>query len=114
MLAKLQLCSSLTKNILHLQLLGEFDGSAACELIKKIEEDGSGASKILINTTGLRCVHPFGRTVFQNRNGPIFRKLCGLTKEAGACGYYKGNQIGQLTSKFLNLVHYNIIHWSLG
>ena len=32
---KFQLSSCLTKNILHLQLLGEFDGSAAYELIKK-------------------------------------------------------------------------------
>lgn len=77
--AKFQLSSCLTKNILHLQLLGEFDGSAACELIKKIEEDGSGASKILIDTTELRCVHPFGKTVFQNRIGPLSRKLFGLT-----------------------------------
>jgi hypothetical protein len=60
-------------------LLGEFDGSAACELIKKIEEGGSGASKILIDTTELRCVHPFGKTVFQNRIGPLSRKLFGLT-----------------------------------
>jgi len=77
--AKFQLSSCMAKNILHLQLLGEFDGSAACELIKKIEENGSGASKILIDTAELRCVHPFGRTVFQNRIGPLFRKLYGLT-----------------------------------
>jgi hypothetical protein len=47
-------------NILHLQLRGEFDGSAACELINKIEEDGSGASKIMVDTTELRVVHPYG------------------------------------------------------
>jgi len=77
--AKFQLSSSLTKNILHLHLLGEFDGSAACELINKIEEDGSGASKILVDTTELRVVHPFGKTVFQNRIGPLSRKLFSLT-----------------------------------
>jgi hypothetical protein len=77
--AKFQLSSSLTKNILHLHLLGEFDGSAACELINKIEGDGSGASKILIDTTGLRCIHPFGKTVFQNRIGSLSRKLFGLS-----------------------------------
>jgi hypothetical protein len=60
-------------------LRGEFDGSAACELINKIEEDGSGASKILVDTTELRCVHPFGKTVFQNRIGPLSRKLFVLT-----------------------------------
>jgi hypothetical protein len=77
--AKFQLSSCLTKNILHVQLLGEFDGSAACELINKIEGDGSGASKILIDTTGLKSIHPFGRTVFQNRIGSLSRKLFGLT-----------------------------------
>ena len=76
---KFQLSSCLTKNILHLHLLGEFDGSAACELIKKIEEDGSGASNILVDTTGLRSIHPFGKTVFQNRIGSLSRKLFGLT-----------------------------------
>ena len=76
---KFQLSSSLTKNILHLHLRGEFDGSAACELINKIEGDGSGASKILVDTTGLRSIHPFGKTVFQNRIGPLSRKLFGLT-----------------------------------
>jgi len=64
---------------MHVQLRGEFDGSAACELIKKIEEDGSGASKILIDTSGLRSIHPFGKTVFQNRIGSLSRKLFGLT-----------------------------------
>jgi hypothetical protein len=77
--AKFQLSGSLTKNILHLQLLGEFDGSAACELINKIEEDGSRATKIIVDTTELRCVHPFGRTVFLNRIGPLLQRLLGLT-----------------------------------
>jgi ABC-type transporter Mla MlaB component len=77
--AKFQLSSSLTKNILHLQLLGEFDGSAACELIKRIEEESSGASKIMIDTTELKSIHPFGRIVFLNRMGPLSRRLYGLT-----------------------------------
>jgi len=77
--AKFQLSSCLTKNILHVQLRGEFDGSAACELINKIEGDGSSASKILVDTTELRVVHPFGKTVFLNRIGPLSRKLFGLT-----------------------------------
>lgn len=76
---KFHLSSSITQNILHLKLLGEFDGSAACELIRKIEEDVSGAKKILVDTTELRHIHPFGRTVFQNRLGPLSRRLYGLT-----------------------------------
>jgi hypothetical protein len=77
--AKFHLSSSMTQNILHLKLLGEFDGSAACELIRKIEEDVSGVTKILVDTTELRHIHPFGRTVFQNKLGPLSRKLYGLT-----------------------------------
>jgi hypothetical protein len=79
MAAKFQLSSSLSENVLHVQLRGEFDGSAACELIKKIEEDGSSASKILVDTTELRSIHPFGKTVFQNRIGPLLQKLFALT-----------------------------------
>ena len=56
--AKFQLSSSRAQNILHLKLLGEFDGSAACELIRKIEEDVSWATKILVDTTELRHIHP--------------------------------------------------------
>ncbi len=77
--AKFQLSSNVAQNILHVKLLGEFDGSAACELIRKIEQDASGASRILVDTTDLRHVHPFGKTVFQNRLGPLSRKLHGLT-----------------------------------
>lgn len=79
MQAKFHLSSCLTENILHLQLRGEFDGSAACELINKIEEDGSSAMKILVDTTALQSVHPFGKSVFQNRIGPLSRKLFILT-----------------------------------
>ncbi len=77
--ARFQLFSNLNQNILHLKLQGEFDGSAACELIRKIEEDVSGASKILVDTTELRRIHPFGRTVLQNRLNPLSRKLYGLS-----------------------------------
>lgn len=76
--AKFQLLTNLTKDVLHLKLLGEFDGSAACELIRKIEEDLSGASRIRVDTSELRHVHPFGRTVFHNRISLLSRKLCGL------------------------------------
>ena len=37
MSAKFHLLSRMGMQALHLQLLGEFDGSAACELIKKIQ-----------------------------------------------------------------------------
>lgn len=67
------------RKALHLQLFGEFDGSAACELINKIAENGSGASQIIIDTTKLRSVHPFGRTVFQHKLSVASAKSIGLT-----------------------------------
>ena len=76
---KFELSSCRTNDILHLKLLGEFDGSSACELVKKIKEDGSGASQIIVDTTEVRRVHPFGRIVLQNRLGQVSRRLIGLT-----------------------------------
>jgi anti-anti-sigma regulatory factor len=76
---KFELSSCRTNDILHLKLLGEFDGSSACELVKKIKEDGAGASQIIVDTTEVRSIHPFGRMVLQNRLGQVSRKLIGLT-----------------------------------
>jgi hypothetical protein len=39
-----EILSHRANEVLHLHLLGDFDGSSACELVKKIKEDGSGAS----------------------------------------------------------------------
>lgn len=66
------------RKVLHLQLFGEFDGSAACELINQIAENGSGASHIIVDTTKLRSVHPFGRTVFQRKLSVASAKSIGL------------------------------------
>jgi hypothetical protein len=52
---------------LHLKLLGDFDGSSACELLKAIKDHGRHTQKIFIHTNSLREVHPFGRTVFQQK-----------------------------------------------
>lgn len=76
---KFELSSHRTNDILHLQLMGEFDGSSACELVKKIREEGSGASQILVDTTKVQTVHPFGKMVLQNSFGQVSRKLIGLT-----------------------------------
>jgi hypothetical protein len=76
---KFELSSCRINDILHLKLLGEFDGSSACELVKKIKEDGSGALQIIVDTAEVRSIHPFGRIVLQNRLGQVSRKLIGLT-----------------------------------
>ena len=74
-----EILSHRANEILHLHLLGDFDGSSACELVKKIKEDGSGASRILVDTTGIQSIHPFGKTVLQSSLGQISRKTIGLT-----------------------------------
>jgi hypothetical protein len=51
---------------LHLTLEGDFDGTSACELLNLLEEECSGAGKVLIDTAGLKEIYPFGRDTFQN------------------------------------------------
>ena len=74
-----EILSHRANEILHLHLLGDFDGSSACELVKKIKEAGSGASQILVDTTGIQSIHPFGKIVLQNSLGHVSRKSIGLT-----------------------------------
>jgi len=76
---KFELSSHRTKDILHLQLMGEFDGSSACELLNKIKEKGSGTSQVLVDTSKVQSVHPFGKMVLQIRLSHVSRKLIGLT-----------------------------------
>ena len=56
---------------LNINLLGDFDGSSAFELINLLKDDLNGAKRIFINTNNLKKIYPFGREVF-NRN---FSKL---------------------------------------
>jgi anti-anti-sigma regulatory factor len=50
---------------LHLQLLGDFDGTSAYELIHTLERYHGNGGKVFINTCALSSVHPFGLEVFQ-------------------------------------------------
>lgn len=52
-------------NSLHLNLMGDFDGSSAFELINTLKEHNGNCAKIFINTGGLSSLHPFGLDVFQ-------------------------------------------------
>jgi hypothetical protein len=79
MLHNFELASHRTKDVLHLQLMGVFDGSSACELLKVIRENGSGTSQVLVDTSKIQSVHPFGKKVLQIRLSPVSRKLIGLT-----------------------------------
>jgi len=78
MSSNFQIVASLENDGLHLQMLGEFDGSAACDLIKRLEEGRSKASKVFVDTSNLRSVHPFGKSVFDNRIGRLSKTTPGL------------------------------------
>jgi len=51
---------------LHLKLMGDFDGSSACELINILKANTHNTSMVFIHTNSLNQIHPFGRRVFCN------------------------------------------------
>lgn len=55
------------KNHLHLNLIGDFDGSSAMELIHILKEHARTAEKIFVHTCGLSSMLPFGRSLFRVR-----------------------------------------------
>lgn len=52
---------------LELKLTGDFDGTSACELLNVLKENSDDVARVLVNTSGLKNVYPFGRDTFQNR-----------------------------------------------
>ena len=59
------------KNGIHLTLDGDFDGTSAHELINTLKSCGRHVDKVIIDTNGLKSVHPFGQVV-------LHRNLSGL------------------------------------
>lgn len=53
-------------NSLDLRMVGDFDGTSTCELLNVLEEKCSGVDRVLINTSGLKEIYPFGKDTFQN------------------------------------------------
>jgi anti-anti-sigma regulatory factor len=58
----------------HLKLLGDFDGSSAWQLIHMIKQRATGLRKIIIHTSGISSLHPFGWEVFQ-KESQNFKRL---------------------------------------
>jgi len=50
---------------LHLELVGDFDGSSAFELLEKVKENGHGLRKVFIDTSGLETIYSFGAAVVE-------------------------------------------------
>ena len=52
---------------LHLKLSGDMDGNSAHELINLLGDNRSGVKEVVIETSGLETIFPFGLNVF-NKN----------------------------------------------
>ncbi len=52
---------------IHLKLIGEFDGSSACQLMDTITQKAPARGNIYIHTSGLSTIHPFGKDLFREK-----------------------------------------------
>lgn len=51
---------------LDLKLIGDFDGTSACELLNALKDSCHGVTRVFVNTSGLKDIYPFGQDTFQN------------------------------------------------
>ena len=56
---------------LHLKLMGDFDGSSACQLLNILKKTSNSVYKIIIHTGSLNTIHPFGRDTFRRNIGDL-------------------------------------------
>ncbi len=64
---------------LHLKLIGDFDGSSACQLLNVLKKNTHNVFRIIIHTNSLNSICPFDRDTFRrnlsNMNGRSFHVL---------------------------------------
>lgn len=65
MASNFRICVHRNSDSLHLKLMGDFDGSSACELINVLKKSFNGVFRIIIHTNSLKDIYPFGRDTFQ-------------------------------------------------
>jgi hypothetical protein len=63
---------------LHLKLTGDFDGASAFDLLEALRENCRGIESVIIDTTGLKEVYPYGRDIFCNNLRGFLDKSVGL------------------------------------
>lgn len=56
-----------TKCNLHLDLIGEFDGFSAIELIDVLKDNSDKVKNVFINTSDLFLIHPLALDVFHKK-----------------------------------------------
>lgn len=54
---------------LHLKLMGDFDGSSAWELLNMLKKRANNVYRVIIHTSCLKRIDPFGRDTFQQNLG---------------------------------------------
>ena len=77
-----------TSESLYLNLMGDFDGSAASELIQVLKDSADTCFSVFVNTTGLRKIYPFGCEVMHMAEAEL--------KKKGANILFVGRNISQL------------------
>jgi len=103
MAANFKIRTSKTGEELYLYLMGDFDGSSAWELLNDmIEKSRDNTSRILINTDGLKKVHPFGKAVFINQLSNVRR----LNKDI----FFLGRYADKIIEHFNSALQGNTIH----
>lgn len=50
---------------LHIKLMGDFDGSSALQLLNIMKKANNGVYRIIVHTSNLNIIYPFGRDTFQ-------------------------------------------------
>jgi hypothetical protein len=65
MASNFRICVHQNSDSLHLKLIGDFDGSSACELLNVLKKSVNGVLRVIIHTNSLKNIYPFGRDTFQ-------------------------------------------------
>jgi len=65
-------------NRLHLKLTGDMDGNSAYELINLLDVNRNGIKEVVIETSGLATIFPFGRSVFSKNYHKIKNRYAGI------------------------------------
>ena len=81
---------------LHLKLTGDMDGNSAYELINLLNDNRNGIKDVVIETSGLGTIYPFGRNVFSIN----YYKIRGRYTNIRFAGN-KSNQIAPEENPFL-------------
>jgi hypothetical protein len=73
MASNFRIFTSRSSDSIHLKLIGDFDGSSAHALVNYIRENCKKTHNVVIHTSRLRSVHPFGRNTFHSHLSSLRR-----------------------------------------